>query len=343
MVFLSMIKCFCSFLLATHLLVTFTTIGAEVNVYSARKEALIKPVLERFTEQTGIKVNLLTGKADTLITRIEKEGKYGKADLLLTTDVGRLVRAKQAGLTQPVSSDLIEQTVKANLRDSENHWIALTVRARPIMYNPKKVSADELSTMQDLTDVKWKGRICIRSSSNIYNQSMLAAMIEQDGLQATQKWASAFTKNFARPPKGGDRDQIKAVAAGQCDIAIANTYYLAGMLVGTDKEAKKVASNVAVFWPDQESKGTHINISGAAISKYAPNLKEAKSLLDFMLSQESQEWYASTNNEYPVREGVAWSQVLLNFGQFKGQQIELSRVGELNAQAVMVMDKAGWK
>lgn len=338
-----MFKYLCCTLICMQMFASYKVLSSEVNVYSARKEALIKPVLDRFTDETGVKVNLLTSKADTLITRIAQEGEYGRADLLLTTDVGRLVRAKQNGLTQAVTSDLIKRTVESRLRDPENHWVALTVRARPIMYNPKKVSPTDLSTMQDLTNTKWKGRICIRSSSNIYNQSMIAAMIEQDGVEATQKWVNSFSKNFARPPQGGDRDQIKAVVAGQCDIAIANTYYLAGMLVGSDSTAKKVASQVKVFWPDQDVKGTHINISGAAITRHAPNLKEAKALLDFMLSEESQQWYASTNNEYPVKKDVQWSPVLDGFGAFKQQKIELSRVGELNAQAVKVMDKAGWK
>lgn len=319
------------------------TLAAEVNVYSARKEALIKPVLDTFTEKTGIEVNLVTGKADALISRLASEGRLSKADVLLTTDAGRLVRAKQQGLTQPMASDVVASSVPANLRDPDQHWFALTMRARPVMYAPDRVKASELSTLDNLTDAKWKGRICIRSSSNIYNQSMLAAMIEQRGEQATQTWANGIVKNFARPPKGGDRDQIKAVVAGQCDIAIANTYYLAGMLTGTDTSAREVARQVNVFWPDQDGFGSHVNISGAALTRHAPNTEEARKLLEFLLNADSQAWYAETNGEYPVLEGVKWSETLEGFGKFDAQKIPLNRVGELNADAVRVMDKAGWK
>lgn len=315
----------------------------EVNVYSARKEALIKPLLDKFTAQTGIKVNLVTGKADALISRAKNEGKLSPADLLLTTDVGRLVRAKQMDITQAVKSELVEQSISANLRDAQGHWFSLTMRARPIIYSPERVDPSELSSFENLTADKWKGRVCIRSSSNIYNQSMVAAMLEQKGQAQTQSWANDFVKSFARPPKGGDRDQIKAVAAGQCDIAIANTYYLAGMLTGTDASAKQVAQKVKVFWPNQQDRGTHINVSGAAIMKNAPNVDHAKALLEFMVSQESQAWYAETNHEYPVVDGVAWSDVLSMFGQFKPEQITLSRVGELNGEALKIMDRAGWK
>ena len=315
----------------------------EVNVYSARKEALIKPVLDKFTEATGIEVNLVTGKADALITRIKNEGKHSPADLLLTTDVGRLVRAKQQGITQSFQSDELALHIPSNLRDKDNHWFALTKRARPIMYAPDRVDPSKLSTIEALNNGEWKGRVCIRSSSNIYNQSMISAMIEQQGEKATQAWADEFVKTFARPPKGGDRDQIKAVVAGQCDIAIANTYYLAGMLTGSDESQRKIAQQVKVFWPNQDGRGAHVNISGASIAAHAPNAEAAQKLLEFMVSKESQAWYAETNHEYPVRAGVEWSDVLKGFGQFKGENIRLERVGELNADAVKLMDKAGWK
>lgn len=325
------------------LCISSTVFSAELNVYSARKEALIKPLLDKFSARHGIKVNLVTGKADALISRAKTEGKLSPADILLTTDVGRLVRAKEQGLTQAFESGVLEQKIPQNYRDSENHWFSLTLRARPIMYAPDRVKEGELSTLEALTEAKWKGRICIRSSSNIYNQSMLAAMIEQVGQEKTQKWATDFVKNFARPPRGGDRDQIKAVAAGQCDIAIANTYYLAGMLSGSDEAAKQTAKKVQVFWPNQQGRGAHVNVSGAAIMKHAPNRKSAQMLLEFMIEDESQEWYARTNHEYPVLDSVAWSDILTRFGKFKSEQITLSRVGELNAEAVKTMDRAGWK
>lgn len=328
----------------TSLLTLNAPVSAEeVNVYSARKEALIKPLLDKFSAETGIEVNLVTGKADALISRLNSEGKHSPADLLLTTDVGRLVRAKQQGLTQAVTSETLEQHIPVQLRDDDAHWFSLTLRARPIMYAPDRVDPSQLSTMEALTDSKWKGRICIRSSSNIYNQSMIAAMIQQEGEADTLNWAKGLVKNFARPPKGGDRDQIKAVVSGQCDIAIANTYYLAGMLNSADESQQAIASQVKVFWPNQNDRGAHVNVSGAAVTKHAPNREQAVKLLEYMVRTDSQAWYAETNHEYPVRDGVEWSETLKRFGAFKAENIPLYRVGELNADAVKVMDKAGWK
>jgi iron(III) transport system substrate-binding protein len=317
--------------------------AAEVNVYSARNEALIKPILDDFTEQTGIEVNLITGKADALISRMKSEGQFSPADVLISTDVGRLVRAKELGLTQKNSDEIISTNVPAYLRDEDGHWTALTVRARPIMYASDRVKPEELSTMAALTDKQWTGRICIRSSSNIYNQSMLSGMMEEKGNTATLNWAKGLVANFARSPKGGDRDQIRAVVAGECDIAIANTYYLAGMLNSDDEATRKVAEQVSVFWPDQEGTGTHINVSGVSIAKHAKNVKEAKQLIQFMLSDEAQAWYAETNHEYPVKEGIAWSETLKNMGEFKAQEVSLTTVGENNAKALMLMDSAGWR
>lgn len=331
-------------LLSATLLMSPHTATAEdeVNVYSARKEALIKPLLDQFTEQTGVRVNLITGKADALITRMAKEGEFSPADVLVTTDAGRLVRAQVAGLTQTIDSDIDLSGVNPAYVDEERQWVALTLRSRPIMYMPTRVLPEELSTMEALTDEKWQGRICIRSSSNIYNQSMVAAMMEQLGEQATQTWAQGMVKNFARPPKGGDRDQIKAMVAGQCDIAIANTYYLAGMLESEGDE-RDIASQVKVFWPNQSDRGAHVNISGIAVAKHAPNKDAAEKLVAFMLGEKAQQWYAQTNGEYPVIDGVAWSETLKGMGKFKGETISLRVVGEKNADALKLMDRAGWK
>ncbi|ALS98963.1 Fe(3+) ABC transporter substrate-binding protein [Lacimicrobium alkaliphilum] len=332
-----------SFVLLSLVVLALPAQSAEVNVYSARKEALIKPVLDKFSAQTGIEVNLITGNADALISRMDSEGKFSPADVLVTTDVGRLQRAKSQQLLQSVDSHVLGEKVPARLRDADNQWFALTMRARPVMYSKDRVSADELSDIEDLTADKWKGRICIRSSSNIYNQSMVAALIEQMGEEQTLEWAKGLVKNFARPPKGGDRDQIKAVAAGQCDIAIANTYYLAGMLTDSDNSQVEAAQKVAVFWPNQDNRGAHVNISGAGVARHAPNKQEAKALLEFMLTEEAQAWYAEHNGEYPILDGVEQSAVLKQFGDFKAENIPLQRVGELNSEALVLMDKAGWK
>lgn len=318
-------------------------LAEQVNLYSARKEALIKPLLDKFTEETGISVNLVTGKADNLITRLAKEGKYSPADLLLTTDVGRLYRAKQQGLTQTINSTDAIASVPNNFRDSQGHWVGLSLRARPIMVSTERLDASAIKSIEDLIKPEWKGRICIRSSNNIYNQSMVASLISQLGEEQTQAWVDQFVKNFARPPQGGDRDQIKAVAAGQCDLAIANTYYLAGMLTSNDEATKVQAQKVEVVWPNQSDRGAHINISGVALAKYAPNAKAASKLVDFLLSAQSQQWYAMTNHEYPILPNVTWSDVLKNFGDFKMEQVPMTQLGELNTEAVKIMDRAGWK
>ncbi|WP_395341812.1 Fe(3+) ABC transporter substrate-binding protein [Ningiella sp. W23] len=322
---------------------TANSFADEVNVYSGRQEALIKPLLDEFTERTNIKVNLVTGKGDALISRLSSEGELSPADLILMADAGRLVRANKMGLTQSIESAVILQRVPQALRASNNHWIALTKRARPIMYVKGKVDPVSISSVQDLGDESLKGQICIRSSSNIYNQSMLASMIMLNGENETREWAKGVVKNFARTPKGGDRDQIKAIVAGECNFAVANTYYLGGMLASQDDETREIAEQVGVIWPDQEGQGTHVNVSGAAITKYAQNKDEAQMLLSFMLEEASQRWYAEVNHEYPIIEGVKWSDELTSLGKFKAQSIDLERMGELNAQALKLMDQAGWR
>jgi iron(III) transport system substrate-binding protein len=315
----------------------------EVNLYSARKEALIKPLLERFSEQTGIAVNLVTGKADALLQRLQSEGANSPADLLLTVDAGNLHRAKDAGLTQAVESATIAAAVPTNYRDPEGHWVGLSLRARPIMYVTERVDPSELSSYEALADPKWKERICIRSSGNVYNQSLVASLIFANGEEATETWAKALVANMARPPMGGDRDQIKAAAAGECDIAVANTYYLAGMLNAEDPAEREPAEQVSVFWPNQDDRGTHVNVSGAAVTAAAKNKEAAVQLMEFLLSPESQAWYAEVNGEYPVREGVEISPVLAQWGEFKADDLNLETLGELNADALRLMDRAGWK
>lgn len=317
--------------------------SGEVNIYSARKEKLIKPLLDQFSEQTGIKVNLVTGKAAGLLTRLESEGKNSPADLFITIDAGRLYRAKEAGVLQAVDSRVLKQTVPENLRDSESHWFGLSQRARPIFYVKNKVSPDQLSSYEALSDEKWKGRICIRSSNNIYNQSLVASMSAHRGQADTEAWIKRFVANFARPPKGGDRDQIKAAAAGICDIAIANTYYVANMLNSKDEKQVQAAKAVAIFWPNQANRGTHVNISGIGMTASAKNKDNAIKLMEFLLSDTSQKWYAEVNQEYPVKVDIPTSETLKSWGEFKADTLALEKLGELNADAVKMMDRAGWK
>lgn len=318
-------------------------IAAEVNIYSARKEALIKPLLDQFTKETGIEVNLVTGKADTLLKRLEVEGKNTPADILLTVDVARLVRAKEKGLFQVIDSDVLERTIPEHYRDSGKQWFGLSLRSRVIVYAPDRVKEEELSSYQNLADNKWKNRICIRSSSNVYNQSLVASMIANDGIEKTETWATALVKNFARAPKGGDRDQIKAVAAGVCDVAIVNNYYLAGMLESSQKNEVAAANKIKLFWPNQYGRGTHINISGAGILKPAKHKKEAIQLLEYLVSDKAQQWYADTNHEYSINPDIESNSILKSWGKFKADNLNLNLLGKYNAKAVLLMDRAGWK
>lgn len=315
----------------------------ELNVYSARKTHLIKPLLDKFSNTYDIKVNLVASKADALLKKLEVEGKNTSADVLITTDAGRLHRAKNAGVLQAAITDKMNAKVPAHLQDPENYWLALTTRARVIVYAKDRVNPSSLSSYDDLTDSKWQGKICIRSSNNIYNQSLVASMIAHNGEESTEKWAEGLVENLARKPKGGDRDQIKAVAAGQCDIAVVNTYYLGVMINGKDKAQQEAASKVAVFWPNQNANGTHINISGIAVTKHAKNKDNAQKLINFLLSDESQKWYAEVNNEYPTVKGIALSKTLKSWGKFKADDLGLYNLGLYNNRAVKLMDKAGWR
>lgn len=318
-------------------------LAAEINIYSARKEALIKPLLDLYAQENEVKINLVTGEADALIKRLELEGDNSPADLLLTVDVGRLNLAKNKGLLQPVESKVLTSIIPASYRDVDRQWFGLSLRSRVIVYARDRVQPEELSTYEALADPRWKKQICVRSSSNIYNQSLVAAMIANNGVEATEAWAKGLVANFARPPRGGDRDQIKAVAAGQCKIALVNTYYMAGMLTSKIKSEVAVANKVALFWPDQEGRGAHVNISGAGVTKSAKNRDLAIKLLEFMASDAAQQWYAKTNHEYPVREGVKVSDILQRWGEFKADPLNLSELGKYNADAVRLMDRAKWK
>lgn len=317
--------------------------AAEVNVYSARKDQLIKPLLDEFTKQTGITYNLLTADADQLLARLKSEGANSPADILITTDVGRLYRAKAEGLLQPVKSAILEKNVPARYRDPAGEWVGLSLRARVVFFAKDRVNPKDLSTYEDLADPKWKGRICIRSSDNIYNQSLLAGMIAIHGVAKAEEWAKGMVANFARKPQGGDRDQIAAVAAGECDIAIANTYYYGNMATSSKPGDKAAAEKVGVFWPNQADRGAHVNISGAAVTKSAKNQDAAVKLLEFLAGDEAQRIYAEVNQEYPVKAGVAWSDLVKSWGTFKADDLNVAALGDNNADAVKIFDRVGWR
>ena len=330
-------------LVATLLLPWQSIMAAEVNLYSARKEELIKPLLDRFTERTGIKVNYVTGDADALLQRLQSEGRNSPADLLLTTDAGRLYRALDAGVLQPVRSEVLEAAIPATYRDPQGYWFGLSLRARPIMYAADRIDPATLSTYEALTGPEWKGRVCIRSSGNIYNQSLVASMVETVGAAKAEAWAKGLVANLGQPPRGGDRDQIRAVASGQCDVAIANTYYLGTMITGNSEADSAAAAKVTIFWPNQQGRGTHVNVSGAALTRYASNREQAVQLLEFMVSDEAQRWYAEVNHEYPVVTGIESSPLLTSWGTFKSDSVNLEALGRNNAAAVRLMDRAGWR
>ena len=318
-------------------------VSAEVNVYSARKEALIKPLLKEFTSTTGIRVNLITGDADALIKRLEIEGKNSPADVFLTVDAARLYRAWEKGLLQKIASEVITGRVPAAYRDAGDYWVGLSLRARVIIYAKDQIKPEQLSTYEDLADPKWQGKLCVRSSSNIYNQSLVASLVAELGPEKTEAWARGLVSNFARDPKGGDRDQIKAVAAGQCQLALVNTYYIGGMLASSIEADREAVARVGVFWPNQNGRGAHINVSGIGITGSSRNQGEARQLIEFLLSDASQRWYADSNFEYPVVADVPISVTLRQWGEFKADEIPLNLLGEYNANAVRIMDRAGWK
>ena len=321
--------------------------GSEktVNIYSARKEELILPLLKIFKKKTGINYKLITGKADGLLKRLEIEGKLSPADVFITVDAGRLQRAKTANILQPIASKFLSKRVPSNLRDVDNYWFGLSQRSRTIIYNKNAVDIRTLESYEDLADPKWKGKLCIRSSSSIYNQSLVASMIVANGIAKTETWAKGLVKNFARPPAGGDTDLLKATAAGQCDIALANTYYLGRMKNSKSKEDRKASENLLVFWPNQSEgdRGAHVNVSGAGVTKYSKNIENAITLLEFLVTNESQKWYAEVNNEYPVVMGANISSTLKEFGKFRSDTLNLSMLGEMNGEAVKLMDRAGWR
>ena len=315
--------------------------AGEVNIYSARHYPADDQLFARFTEETGIAVNQIKGTGEELMQRIKLEGEECPCDLFVTVDAGNLWRAQDQGIYQPVSSPELEKHIPANLREPTGLWFSFAKRARVFVYDTAKVKAEELSTYEDLADEKWKKRILIRSSNNIYNQSLVASIIHNDGPEAAQAWCNGIVANMARRPKGGDIDQINALVAGEGDIAVSNTYYFARMLSGDDALKAKL-KNCRVFFPNQGDRGTHVNVSGAGVAAFAPNKDNAIKFLDFMISPEAQAIFAGANFEYPVRDGAEQAAVIASWGEFKEDEINVVELGKNNAEAVMMMDRAGW-
>lgn len=316
----------------------------EVNVYTARHYPGIDDgIYKAFTDKTGIKVNIIKASGEELIQRIKTESANSKADIFFTEDAGNLYIAKEADLLQPIKSTALEKNIPSNFRDKDNMWVGLTMRARILVYAKDRVKPEQLSTYEDLADVKWSGRILTRSSTNIYNKSLLAASIEIHGEANSKEWAQGIVNNMARKPEGGDRDQAKAVAAGIGDVAIMNSYYLGQMLTSKDPEEVKAAQQLGIFFPNQNTTGTHVNVSGAGVVKTSKNAANAIKLLEFLSEAESQRVFAEASAEYPVNPSVEPSALLKSWGPFKKQDINLSKLGENNKKAVQIFNEVGWK
>jgi iron(III) transport system substrate-binding protein len=317
--------------------------GRVVNLYSSRHYDTDEELYEGFREATGIRINVVEAEADQLIERIKSEGQNSPADLLMTVDAGRLWRAEQEDLFQAVNSSVLTGAIPENLRHPDGLWFGLTQRARVLMYHKDRVNPSDLSTYEDLVNPKWRGRLLTRSSTNIYSQSLVGSMIAAHGAADTETWARGLVANFARDPQGGDTDQIKAVAAGLGDVAISNTYYLARLIKSDNAEDQAVAEAIGVFFPNQNYRGTHVNISGAGLLKTAPHAEDAIAFLEYLVSPEAQRIFAESNNEYPVVEGVAIDSVVAGFGEFKADPLNAAVFGRNNPEALQITDRAGWK
>ena len=313
-----------------------------VNVYSARHYDTDDRIYSAFEEQTGIKVRLIEGKSDALLARLKREGKRSPADVFITVDAGRLFQAERQRVFQPISSKRLMTRVPANLRNPKGLWFGLTKRARIILRSKERVKEGEITSYEDLAKPKWKGRVLIRSSSNVYNQSLVGSMIVAHGVKGAEAWCRGLVANMARKPQGGDRDQIKGVAAGEADVAVANSYYYARMLSGTPAE-KAAAAKVAVVFPNQDGRGTHVNLSGVGVCAHAPNKANAIKFVEFLSGELAQKTFAAGNNEYPVVRGVETVPVLRNFGTFKEDAVNAAAFGNNNLTAVRIMDRAGWR
>lgn len=327
--------------LATALHASPALAQGEVNIYSYREPGLIDPLLKAFTEKTGIKANVVFAQAG-LNERLAAEGANSPADLLFTVDAGRLSEAKDAGLTQAVPSPALTGTVPANVRDPESHWFGLTMRAR-IVYAAKDRVAQDTITYKELADPKWKGRICIRSGQHVYNTSLVATIIAHEGEAAAEAWLKGLKANLAQKPAGGDREQVRDVQAGKCDLAVGNTYYMALMQTNTkNPEQQEWAKSVKILFPNAAERGTHVNISGMALAKNAPNKANAVKLMEFLVSDEAQKIYATANNEYPVNAKVEPSAIVKAWGTLKPDGLALENIAKYRKKASELVDKVGF-
>jgi iron(III) transport system substrate-binding protein len=318
-------------------------LGTEVNVYSARHYDADELLYQAFTARTGIRVRVLQADSDQLIQRIRREGRASPADVLLTVDAGRLWRAEEAGILAPVHSDVLLARIPQHLRHPEGLWYGFSTRARVIFYNPERIEPGSIRRYEDLADPRFRNQICVRSSGNVYNQSLIASLIDAHGSEGALAWARGLVANLARAPQGGDTDQIRGVAAGECDIALANHYYYVRLAESGNEADRAVAGRVAVLFPNQDDRGVHVNVGGAGVVRGAPNPDNARMFLEFLASDEAQEMLAAGNYEFPVVPGMPLPRALSALGVFTADLLEVSTIGRNNAEALRVADRAGWR
>lgn len=314
-----------------------------VNVYTHRHYDTDKALFKRFTEQTGIAVKVIMADDDELLSRLEAEGQNSPADIIITADAGRLGLARQRGYLRPVKSTVLEAAIPAHLRDPEGHWFGFTMRARVFAYDKSKVKPEELRTYADITRPRFKGKVLVRPADNVYNQSLVAALVAHDGQDKAKDWCAGVVANMARDPKGSDTDQLLAIGEGQGEVAIANSYYIGKLLTSDDPARQKARNAIGVVFPDLDGRGTHVNISGGGVAKHAKHEAEAIKLLEFLVSDEAQQAFSEGNMEFPVKAGIPAAQVLQGFGAFTADTLDLSQLGLHNADAVKVLEAAGWK
>jgi iron(III) transport system substrate-binding protein len=329
--------------LATLLLTGAAAADGEVNIYSSRHYKYDDQLYQAFTEATGIEVNLIEGTGDQLMQRIKAEGANSPADVFLTVDAGMLWRAEHMGLFQPTHSALLDERIPEYLRHPDGLWFGFSKRARVIFIDPTKVDPSLVQRYEDLARPELKGQICIRSSSAIYNLSLLGSIIDADGAEAAEAWANGVVANMAREPEGGDIDQLKAAAAGECGVAISNTYYFVRLETSDDPEDKIVGEKLQVVFPNQADRGAHVNVSGAGMMAHAPNQANAQAFLEFLASDTAQNYFAHGNNEYPVVAGIEPDAAVIALGSFKEDPINVAVYGQNQPEAQKTFDRAGWK
>ncbi len=324
-------------------LLSLPAAAQEINIYSARHYDSDEALYAAFTERTGIEINLLEGNSDQLIERIRREGEASPADVLVTVDAGRLWRAEDAGLFSPVDSEVLSSRIPAHLRHPDGLWFGFSMRRRAIFYNKERWSEGDITTYEELADPRFRGEICIRSSSNVYNQSLVASMIAAHGAEETLEWAEGLVANLARAPQGGDRDQIRGAAAGECSIAVANHYYYVRLLTSDDPADVEAANAVQIVFPNQDGRGTHANVGGAGVVEGAPNRENAVRFLEFLASDEAQALFASGNFEFPAVKGAELHPEIRKWRDVKIDDLNIAVLGHNNAEAVRIMDRAGWR